>query len=141
MPFQLVSKGYRCDQRLQWGGPDVQPNRGANAAGPHRRWPTPGVRYRPRSTAIDPRHYTPKPRAEGSNPSAPAICLERFWRPMLRCMGRLGRGLRGNGSPWLAVTSPFLSWSLVAGRDGLAARLSRTDQISQVAPTTFTFTS
>jgi hypothetical protein len=33
------------------------------------------------------------------------------------------------------------SWSLVAGRDGLAARLSRTDQISQVAPTTFTFTS
>jgi hypothetical protein len=64
-----------------------------------------------------------------------------FWRPMLRCMGRLGRGSRGNGSLWLAVTSPFLSWSLVAGRDGLAARLSRTDQISQVAPTTFTFTS
>src|SRR6266849_1903187 len=37
--------------------------------------PTPQVRYLPLSTTIDRRQGTPKPRAEGSNPSAPAKFL------------------------------------------------------------------
>jgi hypothetical protein len=53
----------------------VQPRSTANGADQRRFQPTPPVRYLPLPTTIDRWQETPKPRVEGSNPSAPAMFL------------------------------------------------------------------